>query len=251
MFRVAVAVVASLISLQVLAQEPPAALHMATVYIDELAAEHDIQQQAEVQAKTTGHNQNQSLMDSVRSTTSLQLSLAQAVNALALINGPPKLLQTRDLLMKTYAYKGEVLDDVKKTAQTFIAGAYKQDPSVNYGELAARAPENTARITDINDTLFKLGTLVFGGMVDMRADKDGHVSHLTITQTQRKNLLDQINSRFGRSLDGKDMSITDQGAWLLRSQLSKPFTHESVTLVTNVAASFVVGYPAVHEARRT
>lgn len=88
MFRVAVLVVASLISLRVLAQEPPAGLQMATVYVDELAAEHDIQQQAKVQAKTTGHNQNQSLMDNVRSTTSLQLSLAQAVNALALINGP-------------------------------------------------------------------------------------------------------------------------------------------------------------------
>lgn len=119
--------------------------------------------------------------------------------------------------------KGEVLDDVKTTAQTFIAGTYREDPSVNYGALAARAPENTARITDINQSLFKLGNLVFAGMVDMRADKDGHVSHLTITQTQRKELLDRINSRFGHSLDGKDMSVTDQGAWLLRSQLSKPF----------------------------
>ena len=223
MFRVAVLLVASLISLQVFAQEPPAALQMATVYVDELAAEHDIQQQAKVQAKTTGHNQNQSLMDDVRSTTSLQLSLAQAVNALALIKGPPELLETRDLLMKIYVYKGEVLDDVKKTAQTFIAGTYKQDPSVNYGALAARAPENTARITDINDSLFKLGNLIFAGMVDMRADNDGHVSHLTITQTQRKELQDRIKSRFGRSLDGKDMSVTDQGAWLLRNQLSKPF----------------------------
>lgn len=223
MFRVAAVVVASFISLQVLAQEPPAALQLATVYVDELAAEHDIQQQAKVQAKTAGHDQNQSLMDSVRSTTSLQLSLAQAVNALALISGPPELLQTRDLLMKTYVYKGEVLDDVKQTAQKFIAGTYKQDPAVNYGALAARVPENTARITNINDSLFKLGNLVFAGMVDMRTDKDGHVSHLTITQAQRKELLGRIKCRFGRSLDGKDMSVTDQGAWLLRSQLSKPF----------------------------
>ena len=223
MLRAAVVVVASQIALHVLAQEPPSALQMATLYVDELAVEHDIQRLAKVQAKTTGHNQNQSLMDSVRSTTRLQLALAQAVNALALINGPPGLLQTRDLLMQTYVYKGKVLDDVKKTAQAFIAGTYKQDPSVNYGALAARAPENTARITDINESLFRMGNLVFAGLVDMRPDKDGHVSHLTITQAQRKDLLGHIDTRFGRSLDAKDISMTDQGAWLLRSQLSKSF----------------------------
>jgi hypothetical protein len=223
MLRAAVMVLASQIAPQVLAQEPPAALQLATVYVDELAAEHNVQQLAKVQAKTNRNNPNQSLMDTVRNTTTLQLSLAQAANALALINGSPELLQTRDLLMQTYVYKGEVLDDVKKNVQTFIAGTYKQDPSVNYGALTARAPENTARITDINTSLFKMGNLVFAGMLDMRPDKDGHVSHLTITHAQRKDLLGHIDSRFGRSLDNKDMSVTDQGAWLLRKQLSKSF----------------------------
>ena len=36
-----------------------------------------------------------------------------------------------------------------------------------------------------------------------------------------------------------------------QEKLSPLLTHESVTLVTNVAASFVVGYPAVYEARWT
>jgi hypothetical protein len=58
----------------------------------------------------------------------------------------------------------------------------------------------------------------------MDPDKNGHVSHLTITCEERQALIHQLNNTFGTKLDSKEsMGYVVSGAWLLRDNLKKAY----------------------------
>ncbi len=90
---------------------------------------------------------------------------------------------------------------------------------VDYAKLGAEMPELRARLEFLDESIFKAAPMVVATLIDMKEDSKHHVSHLIITKAERVDLLENINTSFGRKLDSKDQNYLVSAASVLKGFL--------------------------------
>ncbi len=157
-------------------------------------------------------------MSGIRNRTRIKSELNYSIQYLKKM----KLNEPFDTLLPTtidsYKKKYDLHDSVIKIATEFLSGS---KPGVDYGKMTAMMPQIRVQIEYIDETIFQLMPLVFGLLIDMKPDSEGHMSHLNINTKQKQKLIDNINGYFGESLDLKGKNWTVNSASLLRAYLLK------------------------------
>jgi hypothetical protein len=157
----------------------------------------------------------------IRTSTRMNLELQANVNMLQGIKLGEQFSKCRDYLQDIYKQKQSINAEIISTASQFMVAAPK--PGVDYEALAAHLPQLTAKDGYLDKIIFDGSVGIFLALVDKRADKQGHASHLIITKDQRKQMIRQIEMAFGSKLDEKDQPYIISSAWLIREGLRKDY----------------------------
>jgi hypothetical protein len=103
----------------------------------------------------------------------------------------------------------------------FMAVVPKQ--GVDYEALAAKMPEIRAELDDARKVMFDAATAVFTSLLDMKADSQGHVSHLLITKAEKADLENQLEILLKDVPEKGDHDYYISAAMILRGGLQKGF----------------------------
>jgi hypothetical protein len=97
-------------------------------------------------------------------------------------------------------------------------------PGVNYGKLTARAPELTAKMEQIDKTIFTMAQAMFFALVDdARVGADGNLHHLLLTKKERTSMVQLIDKIFGpTTLEDKNSTHIVAAAWAIKYGLTRP-----------------------------
>jgi hypothetical protein len=85
-------------------------------------------------------------------------------------------------------------------------------------------PKITAEIEYVDHSLFQATPLIFATLIDPIPDANNHVSKLIITKAQRKKLIDDLNSYFGKKMDTDQQNWIVSSASVLKGYLLKDYT---------------------------
>lgn len=207
------------VSGSIFAQDNKAArIAFVSEYLRELVIVKEIQENAKAESKEKDANP---LIDGIRNSARIKLALGYSIATLNDLKLGESDARGRDLIVGLYKEKIEAHDLLIELAKKFTG---KPDPSVDYGELATQAPQITALLEGIDETLTTKGTpAAFAALVDTKEDSRGHVSHLIVTRAERDKMLEDINASFGKQIDKKleRYPYPLGAAWLLRSYLRK------------------------------
>jgi hypothetical protein len=103
----------------------------------------------------------------------------------------------------------------------FMAVVPKQ--GVDYEALAAKMPEIRAELDDARKVMFDAASAVFASLLDMKADSQGHVSHLLITKAEKADLENQLEILLKDVPEKGDHDYYISAAMILRGGLQKGF----------------------------
>jgi hypothetical protein len=156
----------------------------------------------------------------IRTSTRMNLELQASIHMLQGIKLREPFGKFSESLQEIYKKKQDLNDEIISTASQFVAGP---KPDVDYGALAARMPQLTAKDGYLDKIIFDATAAIFLSLVDSREDKQGHLSHLIVTTDQRKRMIRRIETAFGGKLDEKDQTYIVSAAWLIREGLRKDY----------------------------
>ena len=190
-------------------------------YVHEIGEIEHLRARAEKDATANPED----FMSCIRNTSSLIFELAAAKEILVKmhlsLHNPAH--EAPQLISGLYGQRLEVFDDMRVTCTAFSVGP---KPGVDYSALSAKAPIMTAMMQALDKMTFTATELVIGSAISDRADSQNHANHLVITRAQRANLVQQIESYFGDSLDRKDAPIAVQGAKMIKEKLNEYFVSD-------------------------
>jgi len=186
-------------------------------FIRELSAVENIRSDAEQDLKK---DPNGTFSNLIHSATLFKLELGSQVEILKGMN----LHEPFDTLIPSmtgfYEAKIKLWDRMKEIGGDFIGGPKE---GVDYQKLAAEMPELRAKLEYIDQSIFQASPMVFATLIDMKADSKNHASHLIITKAERAELIDYIDTAFGKKLDAEGQNYTVSAAKVLKTALKKDF----------------------------
>lgn len=102
-------------------------------------------------------------------------------------------------------------------------------PNIDYAAISAELPKITAEIEYVDHSLFQATPLIFATLIDSVPDAENHMSKLIITKAQRKKLVDDLNSYFGKKMDTDQQNWIVSSASVLKAYLRKDYTASDET----------------------
>ncbi len=190
-------------------------------YIRSLGAIHRIQKTARNEFEGDKDNPTKQMMDGIRSGARFKLELRSSIDALKRMTLRKPFDELITNTISFYNHKMELYEEMSEISKYSLDTASK--PDVDYSKMVARAPEITASLEYIDESIFQSMVLVFALLIDEKPDSEGHMSHLNITKAQKQKLIDSIDALFGESLDKQNKSWTVSSAALLKSYLLKNY----------------------------
>jgi hypothetical protein len=149
----------------------------------------------------------------IRNGTRVKLQLAARINRLQGMSLDKPFDGTIPTLIQ---FKYNLYDEMVQSAKTMMEGP---KPGIDYGKIAAHMPEITAMVENIDESIFKMSPMFFMIIVSQKPDSKNHLSHLSISRAQDKELLEELKLGFGSALDEKDQNWTVSSASVLRTYL--------------------------------
>jgi hypothetical protein len=203
-----------------LAADDTSRFDVARTFADALVETHQAEEQAkrDVAAIPMGPEQAQFiLMAMVRNCTRTKMKLNVMIQRLRQIHiADPQFSTLVPYLADNYARKAELYDEMVEAAKTLLEGPKE---GANYGKLAAHMPEVTAQVEFVDETIFKISPMIGLLLVSRKPDRKNHLSRLSITRQQARELTTKLQQGFGRALDAKEPNWTTSSASLLRTFL--------------------------------
>ena len=188
-------------------------------YVNGLATIHDLQRRAQKEASES-KDVTRTLMAGIGASARFQIELRAQIGTLKALKPAGDAAELVDYLIKFYDQKVDLFGQLIEIPTAMLSGPA---PGMDYGRLAAEVPQISARIEAADKSIAMMANLFFALLIDMKSDRNGHVSHLTVTKAQSQQLLRTIETRFGASLDTKSPNWTVAGAQIMRANLRKDF----------------------------
>jgi hypothetical protein len=145
----------------------------------------------------------------------------ESINRLNMIDVDATWAEFRDLLKELHQERIGVLQEINQMSKTLLEGP---KPGANYGKLTARAPELTAKMEQIDKTIFTTAQAMFFALVDdARIGPDGNLHHLLLTKKERTSMVQLIDKMFGpTTLEDKNSTHIVAAAWVIKYGLTRP-----------------------------
>jgi hypothetical protein len=161
------------------------------------------------------------LMTSIRVGSRGILQMNESINRLSTINVDAKWAEFRDLLKQLHEERIALMQEMNEIGKAFLSGP---EPGVNYGKLTARSPELTAKVEEIDKTIFTMAQAMFFALVDdARVGADGNLHHLLLTKKERTSMVQLIDKIFGpTTLEDKNSTHIVAAAWAIKYGLTRP-----------------------------
>lgn len=189
------------------------ALTLATEYTRELGAIQDLRDGALAESKQADANV---VFDGIRYSTRVQLELGADIEAMKGMHLPAPFTDVPNTVATLYK---EEIDAHAVLIELLTKFAGGPKPGIDYGALSAQIPKITASLDFTDETLFKVTPMVFYTLIDQHPDKQGHLSHLSISKKEAEDLATNITEKFGQKFSEKPMNWTVSSAWLMREGL--------------------------------
>ena len=190
-------------------------LEFVTEYVRELGADESMRELAEKDMAEAGTDKNSAM---IRSSTRIILELNAQIAALKKMTLDGRFPEVAKTFADFYQQKIDIHKRLIALATAFMSGP---KPKIDYGAMAAEAPQLTATIEYIDRALFLATPLVFAMLVADEPDNQGHMNRLRITRAERDSLLHSLQIEFGAKMDSTDQNYTVSSASVLRDYLSK------------------------------
>jgi hypothetical protein len=147
--------------------------------------------------------------------------MKDSLNRLNLIKVGGQWAEFRDLLKQIHEKRIETVQEMNLGAKMLLAGP---ELGVNYGKLAARAPELTATVEELDKSIFDMSKAMFFALVDeTRVSADGKLHHLILTKKDRISMVQLIDKMFGaKNLEDEKASRIVGAAWVIKYGLTRP-----------------------------
>jgi hypothetical protein len=160
------------------------------------------------------------LATSIRVGTRTRFEMQESVSRLDMIGLDTRWGEIRDLLKSFHNQRMEAVQEMNQMSKAMLSGP---EPGVNYGAMTARAPELTARVEQIDKSMFQMSQALFFALVDEgRVEEDGNLHHLILNQKDRADAVHTIDAAFGQSLDDKNSTSIVSAAWAIKYGLTRP-----------------------------
>jgi hypothetical protein len=193
-------------------------LEFVSEYVRELGANESMRVLAAKEMAEAGTDKNSTNAAIIRTSTRIILELNAQIAALKGMTLDGQFAHVPQSIADFYQKKIDVYKQTRAMAQAFMSGP---KPGVDYGAIAAKAPELTAMIEYIDQSLFKATPLVFAALIADKPDNQGHMSRLRITRAERDELLHHLQIEFGAKMDSAEQNPIVSSATVLRNYLSK------------------------------
>lgn len=205
------------------AQRPPtpeekaARIALVKEFIREVQDLYGLQQTAKKEFAENQSSDGQTATG-IRVGTRTLLEMDQSIRRLTLIPVTGRWAETRDLLKRLHEQRMELFLEMTENAKNILSGPR---PGVDYGAMAARAPELTALVENNDKAVFQMSQVMFFALVDEgRQGPDGNLHHLILTKTERASIVQSIDRSFGPALDDKNATHIVLSAWAIKHGLT-------------------------------
>jgi hypothetical protein len=126
----------------------------------------------------------------------------------------------RDMLKRLDADRIRIFRELNQMAKAMMSGP---KPGVDYGAMAAHAPELTAEIEQVDKSMFTMAQAMFFALVDdQRLGPDGNLHRLLLTKKERAGMIHLIDEVWGQTLEDKNSSGIVSAAWVIKLGLTRP-----------------------------
>jgi hypothetical protein len=161
------------------------------------------------------------LTTGIRVGTRTLFEMQENVSRLHMIGLDTRWGEFRDLLNSFHNQRMLAVQEMNQMSKAMLSGPA---PDVNYGAMAARAPELTAQVEQIDKSMFQMSQPLFLALVDEgRVEADGNLHHLILSKKDRAGMVHTIDTAFGRSLDDdKNATSIVNAAWAIKYGLTRP-----------------------------
>ncbi len=199
--------------------ENTARIALVREFVREMDVLHQLQETAKRElaedSSATGR-----LMTSIRVGTRTLFEMRENNNRLDMIGLNGRWGQFKDLLKSFNNQRMAAVQEANQMSKAMLSGP---EPGVNYGAMVAHAPELTAKVEQIDKTMFTMSQPMFLALVDEgRVDADGKLHHLILNTKDRADMIHTIDTDFGRSLDDKNATSIVNAAWAIKYGLTRP-----------------------------
>ena len=188
-------------------------------FVRELEVIHRLQVTAEKEVAQDSSTSGK-LMTSIRVSSRTLFEMNDSINRLNIIKVDGTWAEFRDMLKQFHQHRIGIVQELNRMAKMLLAGP---EPGVNYGKLAARAPELTAQVELIDKSIFTMSEAMFEALVDdARVAADGNLHHLLLTKKERASMVQLIDKMFGpTNLEDKNSTHIVAAAWVIKYGLTQ------------------------------
>ena len=160
------------------------------------------------------------LVTSIRVGTRTMFEMNESILRLDGIAVDGQWAEFRDLLKQLDSERIRIFQEMNQMAKAMMSGP---KPGVDYGAMAAHAPELTAEVEQVDKSIFNMAQAMFFALVDeQRLGPDGKLHHLLLTKKERANMIQLIDNIWGQTLEDKNSSSIVSAAWAIKYGLTRP-----------------------------
>lgn len=194
-------------------------IQLASEFVRELEVLYRLQETGKKELAEE-HSSSGKLTTGIRVGTRTVLEMNESINRLDGIAVDGQWADIRDLLKQLDSERIRIFQEMNQMAKAMMSGP---KPGVDYGAMAAHAPELTAEIEQVDKSMFNMAQAMFFALVDeQRLGPDGKLYHLLLTKKERADMIQLIDRVWGQTLEDKNASSIVSAAWAIKYGLTRP-----------------------------
>jgi hypothetical protein len=194
-------------------------IQLASEFVRELEVLYRLQETGKKELAEDGSSSGK-LTTGIRVGTRTMFEMNESINRLDGIAVDGQWAEFRDMLKQLDSERIRIFQEMNQMAKAMMSGP---KPGVDYGAMAAHAPELTAEIEQIDKSMFNMAQAMFFALVDeQRLGPDGKLYHLLLTKKDRANMIQLIDKVWGQNLEDKNASSIVSAAWAIKYGLTRP-----------------------------
>jgi hypothetical protein len=195
-------------------------------YIGNLGRQYKIEITAKSEIEEAGQENDKLIMTNMRNAKRSILELRADINSLlAYKESKNDLIKSvSDYTIESYQQLIQNYSELVEQNELMINALSGSNPNVDIGKMMSKATDISSRHEFIMGTLSKSSQLLAFSILDTIPDVNGKLTYLLVTSQERKDLLSELDSIFGKSIKsipkGQTLSTNISIAYILRVQLS-------------------------------